>query len=143
MKPFDYRCKFCGKPGVVYGDEEGLEFINPAKWLPNICCTRCGKYMDEKRKVVDGLSKACRTLEMVKLMSAPKQMEAITRGKSALDRLTRMLAEVVCNHYKVQTVWSDELPQMILDKPDSLHRVIALYIQGIIKITKNQQAAMI
>ena len=112
---------------MVYADEEGLTIIHNEKWLPKICCNRCGKYMEDKRKLLDSISKFCCSID-----------PATNNGKAmqVMSILTKRLAETVCAYYKVKVVWNEELPKIILENPRYSFAAISTYIQGVQKQSK-------
>lgn len=127
-----YKCKFCGRDGITQADERGLEMINLQKWIPNICCNRCGKYMDDKRRVMAGIAKVCRELEMGKPDKKPDS------AMEALRVLTRKMANIVCDYYHVQFFWEQDFAQQIFEKPSKCYAILAAYMRGVASLRNKQ-----
>jgi len=134
---FAFKCKFCGKPGVVTGDDAGLEIIKPEKWIPNICCNRCGDYMVRKRKNQTAIFNLCRSLETSRFnLRGEKLNDMENRVRERLVDATKALCSIVCNYYRTTTVWDQEFPAMLMDKPDKAGVVIGVYIRSVAKEAK-------
>jgi len=131
MISLHYTCKFCRKPGFAHADESGLTLITQLKWLANICCDRCGRYMVQKRKVLDALAKCCRILEVCRMSRNDKRGEAEAAALQNLMFLTKKLSEIVCSYYRVTNIWEEDFAQMIFDKPTKLSAIVSAYIRGV------------
>jgi hypothetical protein len=133
---FAYTCKFCGKPGIVTADEAGLEMFKPEVWIPKICCNRCGAFMEKKRGLEAALVKACRVLQTCRTnFDAEKRQGTETKTRDSIVAISRKFCEMVCNHFRVQTVWDGDFPQMMFDKPEKVGNYIGEYVRSIRKIS--------
>jgi len=145
MIRFAYKCKFCGKPGFVDADEEGLKIISWDKWKNNIACNRCGAFMESKRGLETSLLKMCRSVQV--LRTTGKQGKSRDEAEAALKKniveLTRRLAMLVCNHHRVTYTWDGEFPAMIFDKPECAIKAIRFYTGGIAKLAANEPVDML
>ncbi len=142
MKNFAYNCKFCGRPGIVQADEAGLGMFSIEKWLPRICCNRCGEFMDQKRKCEQAILQVCRIIETCRINLAEEKRKGVeTRAKMNLESYTKKYASVVCNYYRVTNVWEQQFADMIFKKPTKAATALAVYIQGIAREARqgNQQ----
>jgi len=137
---FAYNCKFCGNPGIVTGDDEGLKMVKPEIWLPRICCNRCGDYMVSKRKLTEAIVKTCRIIESCRINLGPEKRAAVeTRCREQLVDLSKRFATMVCNYYRLTNIWEQQFADMLADKPDKCTTVLSMFIQGMAKESKSHQ----
>lgn len=124
MKTFRYKCKFCGKPGTVDGDEKGLAFIGDVnKWLGMIACRRCATFIEQKRKVTDALARICRDIEVKR----PAKLES--KHREDLERLTKRLCGLSCTQYGLMNVWDNNLPELMFKNPDCMYTIVGTYLR--------------
>ncbi len=139
MKTFPYNCKFCGRHGTVQAAEEGLQIFTLEKWLPNICCNRCGKYMVRKRKILAQLEKVCRNLELCRLKKKAIREELEPDYMAAIIAITKSLATIVNEYYRIANTWEEEFANQIFNEPSKFSTVVAAYIQGAAALRKVMQ----
>jgi len=129
---FAYKCKFCGKPGIVTGDGEGLALIKPEIWLPKICCDRCGDYMVQKRKLTEAFTRICRSLESCRAtVGIEKRATMETVCKSRIVDLTKRFAALACNYYRLTNVWDQEFSDMMFENPGKFPTILSTYLSGL------------
>ena len=140
-----YKCKFCGKPGFVDADEAGLKVITWEKWQNNIACNRCGAFKERIRSLETSVLKICRSIQLLrvnsKLNEAQQKAEAALRNN--IVELTRRMALVTCEHYRVAYTWDGEFPAVIFDKPEGALKVMRFYVGGMAKLAANVPVDML
>lgn len=131
----DYKCKFCGKPGQVDPGPDRFGIFDMKKWIPMLCCDRCGEFMETKRGIEDKIKRVC--LHLWAFRKQEKDKEKISKSEveseSILTRLTKQYASVVCDHYKREHVWDAEFVNTLMDNPTQSASVLATYRHGIAK----------
>jgi hypothetical protein len=140
MKTFDYNCKFCGKPGTVEGDEAGLHMFKPEVWLPKMACNRCGKYLEEKRRQMTDLLKACRVLQTCRASKGDKVKAIEEQTHLKLEILTKRFSTLVCDYYRLTNVWDREFPELLFEKPHAVEILVGVYIRGMAHEAKKAYA---
>lgn len=133
---YPYHCKFCKKPGIVTCDDRFTDMFKIEKWLAMICCERCGKYMESKRSVQEAIRECAISLVRIKQARAEqKNSEMMGKIREALDLLCLRFAEIVCDYFKVQTVFEPEFVQVVYDRPQNSMAALDRYIRGVRSIS--------
>lgn len=136
MNPIDYHCKICGKPGVAYYDPDcpigDLELHRAA-----LCCDRCynfrDTYMTHKRAAI----KVCTDLIAARTTgSQAVQQQANQKVREVLYKLTKRIAALTCDHYRIQNVWEEDFVRDLMAKPENVSQLINAYHQGIMKLSR-------
>ncbi len=131
MKTYPYNCKFCGRPGTVQAADEGLYMFTLEKWIPNICCDRCGKYMERKRKIMESLKTVCRNLEVCRLKKQEVRAKVEPDYLVTLIAITKSLATIVNEHYRVTNTWEEEFAKEIFNNPTKFSTIVNVYINSV------------
>lgn len=128
---FEYKCKFCQRPGFVITGDDPVELEAAKRWFPMLCCNRCGDFRIALRKLRDSLRSVAR-----QLVVAPesKKSEAVSAAVPKLEVITKKICTLVCNFYRVQNTWSREFVDMILDNPSKCDVCVTVFVSGIAKI---------
>lgn len=136
---FAYKCKFCGKPGIVTGDDEGLKTIKPEIWLPKICCNRCGDFMVAKRRVTDAIARTCRMIINSRFKPLADRAESDRDYLACLTAQTKRYAHLACEYHRLTNVWDEAFPRMLFEQPDKAGIALKIYLRGLAKEAKTHQ----
>ena len=125
----EYNCKFCHRAGAV--EVEHVEDLNVQieKFKPSLCCNRCGDFHAQRVLLFDRIYHAAIFLiaaRQSKNRNEIKKAESASLEKFAF--LTRKFADLVCDHLLLESIWSDELPAMMMEKPKYWRKILVDYM---------------
>lgn len=127
-------CKFCPRPILVIVGDSDVEIEAAEKWRPSLCCDRCGNFRVELRKHRDTVARISRNIAM----SPPEMVaEVINRSRDALAKITKRIATLACDYYRIQNTWEADFVDNIIENPTKSDIVIATYINGVSRISKS------
>lgn len=152
----DYKCKFCGCPGVAQtedplkpNDPGTAEMFRFERWVEMLCCNRCADYMESKRVARDIVKRLAYKLVAARLnhpltedknkSEALQEIEA--RVFEGLIKVTKHIATIVCGHYRVTNVWEEEFPKLIMDHPDECDNIVNRYVRDVGRIKREMEVA--
>src|SRR5665213_1915243 len=102
--------------------------LNLKKWIPALCCDRCGTFQNQKMKLTDRIVKACYLLCLAKANESKKPVD-IGKFREVFERLTREISKLICDYYRFELVISDEFPELLMNNPSKSRIIISKYIQ--------------
>jgi len=133
---FAYKCKFCGAMGVAVCDDE-CPGINIEKWLPLLCCNRCGDYHSWFRRKLEQVAKWSSDW-------AQKTHKEREEGKGAafreLESFTKKIAAVMCKFYRVDYTWSDDVVSELLAHSNQTMIVLRAFERSIKRLSYQRPA---
>ena len=117
-------------PGVVYYDP-ACPIKDIVVWQKAICCKRCYDFKDaysKTKRAIEKLSVALISLQQMRDEDAKK--EAKNEIRERLVKLTKRLATICSDYYRVQNIWDMEVVRIIMDKPDGCNRAVNVFRAG-------------
>jgi hypothetical protein len=124
---FAYKCKFCGALGAADCDDE-CPAITIEKWLPLLCCNRCGDYQAWFHRQ---LSRVGRWSKDWAQKTHKDREEGKGEAFRKLEKFTKQIAAVMCRFYRVEHTWSDEVVSELLAHPDKTIVVLRAFERSI------------
>jgi hypothetical protein len=141
----DYHCKFCDQPGHIEFEQpelvKGKEAFNVIKYIPILCCDRCGRYQRTRRDLHYAICQTAAKLFSVRYSFEDEQsadrmaMEEKTRIK--LVRLTKRLAKAVCDFWRKPFAWEPDLVDAIMNQPTYAGATLRRYLEVITREPKD------
>lgn len=121
-----YKCKFCGLEGIVTVQDDLMFEVD--KWKSLLVCNRCGDYHEKKRGVIDNVkSSAIFLMTCRRTMKGEGLAKVETGVRSTLERITKRLADIVCEHYRATNWWDQEFVNLLMDRPDDFWKICRQY----------------
>lgn len=137
MKPIDYLCKICSKPGVSYYDDN-CPISDVELWRQAICCKRCYDFRDQYGTAKRQIEKLCVGLINLRQTRSKLAYEAENQIKERLIAATRNLSTMCSNFYRVQNIWTSEVVEILMGRPDGCNRAINAFRAGYEAIGKSE-----
>lgn len=133
-----YKCKMCGREGVVIPEtlDQGKDMDSAFevfpdlvnKWSKMLTCNRCADYLSDRRDSLRKIRRACELLVASRMIKkGPKLMEMETRIRDGLTALTKRFAAITCHYFNKSNVWDVEFVNMLMDKPKEAMNVASHY----------------
>lgn len=125
-----YTCKICKMPGVVtVADDADDETVT--RLFPMVTHNKCFDRVADFLKAGDELVKTA-----IVLSYAGKQEATKLRG--LIPALARRYCEAFATFHKTPLVFSEAFPDMILEKPEAIGRIIAEYRKRVLAMPESQ-----
>jgi hypothetical protein len=120
---FAYKCKFCGELGAATCDDE-CPGINIEKWLPLLCCNRCGDYQQWLNRATHVVKKMCYDWAALgPKKRAEKQNDLFVK----LTETTQRIATKVCAFHRIPYEWDRDFVDQLMEKPDKAEFIVRLF----------------
>lgn len=136
MKKISYVCPLCKKSGIThYDDDCPDEFVLKLKDL--IHCNRCANWKEDKSRLLGMLGKACSGVAVIRRgiakseESEAKQQQLLSKAKESIDIITKKLAKVACEYYRITNIWDKQFADMLFDNPDRWPKLVGVYLSGL------------
>lgn len=110
------NCTRCGKNLVLEQDPECPPLVID-KWLKNIVCNRCGKYLENYRRLDDAIAFVCNQWMLVRNSPSSANVAGATREK--LTKLTQTLERLIAERWNTTTAWCLDWVDLLMDKPQA------------------------
>ena len=125
-----YTCKICNLPGVVtVADNADDETVT--RLFPMVVHNKCFDRVADFQKAGDELVRAS-----VILSYAGKQEAAKLRGP--IPALARRYCEAFSTFHNTPLVFSESFPEMILEKPEAIGKILAEYRKRVLAMPESQ-----
>jgi len=123
------RCRICGC-GVTLRIDPDCPAIHLDTWRKMVCCDRCHTHCIRMRSLKAAACKAVSQLVAAKMNLQFRQdkLEAVEKHvQETLSRITRLIAEQACKHWRAEFSWDYDFVLQIIEKPENTERTIELY----------------
>lgn len=117
------QCKFCRVPLTLSGDDE-CPPLQVEKWMPLICCNRCGSFREWWRRKIKQVVEVCYNWAV---LPGHKREAARMQYEQEIEVLTRAMAAVVCQHHRVGVTWERDFVAQLMERPDKAEFICRQY----------------
>ena len=129
----DYACKYCQRPGSVNVGDGDVELEAARRWFPLLCCDRCGQFRVKMRNVRARLMKVATTISSAR---PETRNEILAKSDPVIELITKKIATLVCDYYRVTNVWERDFVDQITENPGKADLVVASYVAGVARIAR-------
>lgn len=126
------NCKFCGLPVTVESHPDC-----PVEWaeslLKLLSCNRCADYRSAMARIGAAIRKVCLT------MLQSNNPEVGAKSRKSLEALTWKVAEASCKFYRVNTIYSQDFVDQLMENPDKSSLILKTYAGFVRDEARNQK----
>lgn len=134
-------CKFCRKP--IFMECDGIDQIdakvfNLEIWKKNVACNRCANYRVGLRQATERMFKVCESLLIWRTAKLDEKRKAAEdQCHEMLQAITKKIATVVCDYFRVANQWEPGFADDIFNHPNNAGKVVSVYLRGIRSISES------
>jgi hypothetical protein len=135
----DYNCQFCGKQGhVEFYDPPlipGKASFDVSKFIPLLCCDRCGLYERKRRDLFSVQLRQAAKLVTIRIL-APDEDDndrkiLEEKIRKSLVRLSQRFGNLVAEFWSRAFIWEPDLVESIMRDPSQAARFLGGYVRAI------------
>ena len=137
IETIEYTCKFCHTKRAFECEmfDTSRLGIDLKKWIPALCCNRCGQFQSERRRQTEAISRACYLLILARKNEDRKPVD-LNKFRDAFNRLTMKFATLVCEYHRFETVHEPEFVNQLMEQPFKANTILATYANGIARMPR-------
>lgn len=131
IRQLPYSCRICATKRVAEYDDD-CPIGNLDAWRKLLVCDRCHDYCIARIRIERSIAAACFMLVRAKINDKAEKMAVDI--KPLVERLTKKLATVCCDYYRLTNVWDPEFVDQLIARPEKVGVILGVYVNGLRRI---------